>query len=125
MKTTNIILNLGLAAGLATLAGCGSGDTNNGDSAPAVSAEGAGGSETAPTSGDTDTHSASGTVDSVSGSEVTISHDPIKTLDWPAMSMTFTAQDAALLNGIKKGDRVSFAFTKTESASTLTSISKQ
>lgn len=120
----NIMIKAGLMATLVTLAACESGETNKAGSASATGAES--GSEPGSTSGDSaDTHSATGTVASVSGNEVTISHEPIKTLDWPAMSMTFSAQDAALLNGIKPGDRVSFAFTKTESASTLTSIAKQ
>lgn len=97
---------------LVSLAACGSAETKKGES-PAATLQSA------------DTHSGTGTVDSVSGNEVTISHDPIETLGWPAMTMAFTAEDAGLLNGIQAGDRVSFAFSKTGSTSTLTSISKR
>ena len=70
-------------------------------------------------------HSATGTVRSISGTEVTIAHEEVKSIGWPAMEMTFTAADPALANGINAGDRVSFAFTKGDGATTLTSISKQ
>ena len=115
-----MIMKAGVLGALVTLAGCGgeeatkSGTPDNAATTGAASAANGG-----------ETHSATGTVDSVSGSEVTISHDPVKTLGWPAMTMGFTAPDAALLNGIKPGDRVSFVFSKTDDASTITSISKQ
>ncbi len=41
------------------------------------------------------------------------------------MTMPFTVSDPALLNGIKAGDRVTFAFSKSGSTYTLTSIAKQ
>ena len=121
MKT---MMKASLMAALVTLAACGSGETNKSNSETRAGTDGAGSSNGA-SANTSDTHSATGTVDSVSGSEVTISHDPIKTIGWPAMTMPFTAQDAALLNGIKPGDRVSFVFSKTGDASTITSISKQ
>ena len=121
MKT---IMKAGLTAALATLAACGSGETNKGNSESGVANQSAPSSEgsSAKTS---ETHSTTGTVDSVSGNEVTISHDPVATLGWPAMTMPFAVQDAALLNGFKPGDRVSFVFSKTDAASTITSISKK
>ena len=70
------------------------------------------------------THSAEGTVDSVSGKVVTISHGPIKSLEWPAMTMPFSA-NAAAVGSIKAGDRVAFTFSKTGDESVLISIAKQ
>lgn len=70
-------------------------------------------------------HSATGTVESLSGSEVKIAHEAIQSIGWPAMTMSFTAKEAAQLEGIQAGDRVSFSFVKSDDTSTLTSISKQ
>lgn len=109
----NIFMKTAAAALLVSLAACGNPQSGKGEGAPA---------STSPSQAD---HSATGTVDSISGNEVTISHEPIKSLDWPAMTMTFTASDPALLGDVKVGDRVSFAFSKSGSESTLTSISKQ
>lgn len=113
-EAMNIIMKTGVATMLVSLAACGNVETDKGGPAPAATSK-----------SEANIHTATGTVDSISGTDATISHDPIKSLDWPAMKMTFTATDAALLEGVKAGDRVSFAFSKSGSASTLTSISKQ
>ena len=116
-KNMNII-KAGAIAALVTLGACGAQDADKSGAA--------GGTQSGPvTSGAGETHSGIGTVESVSGNEVTISHEEIKSVGWPAMTMAFTAKDATLLNGIKAGHRVSFAFNKAESTSALTSISKQ
>jgi Cu(I)/Ag(I) efflux system membrane fusion protein len=39
---------------------------------------------------------------------VTIAHDPIASLDWPAMTMGFRARDPALLRPLKPGQKVDF-----------------
>ncbi len=114
----NIIIKASTIAALATLGACGAEEANKNDAA--------GKTESVPaTATEGETHSGTGTVTGISGNEVTISHEEIKSIGWPAMTMAFTANNAALLNGIKAGDRVSFAFSKGESASTLTSIAKQ
>lgn len=46
-------------------------------------------------------------VDTKAGT-VTIDHGPIKALNWGAMTMPFKVSDAALLNGLKVGAKVSF-----------------
>lgn len=46
-------------------------------------------------------------VDAKAGT-VTIDHGPIKALNWGAMTMPFKVSDAALLNGLKVGAKVSF-----------------
>jgi Cu/Ag efflux protein CusF len=51
-------------------------------------------------------------VDLPSG-EIDIAHEPMPSLKWPAMRMTFKAQDAALLEGLKAGDKVEFDIVKT------------
>ncbi len=110
----NIVMKAGLAAALASVAACGAAETNNGNtSSPAVQ------EKTAVT------HSTTGTVTTVSAGNVTISHEPVATLQWPAMIMTFVANDAAILRGIKPGDNVSFAFRQSGNGATVTSITKR
>lgn len=116
----NIIMKAGVLATLATLAACGAENATK-----SGTAENAAATAVAPAASAGETHSATGTVKSISGSDVTIAHEAVESIGWPAMEMTFTAADAALVNGIKAGDRVSFAFTKGDGATTLTSISKQ
>lgn len=45
--------------------------------------------------------------------KVTLRHEPIPTLEWPAMQMLFGVSDAGLLRGLKVGDRVRFVLQKT------------
>ena len=113
------MIKAGLLATLAVLAACGAKQpTKNGASDN--------GAEAAVGAADADArHSATGTVQRISGNEVTIAHDAIKSIGWPAMEMTFTANDAAALEGISKNDRVSFEFQKSGSAPVLTSIHKR
>ena len=115
----NIMKKVSVLAGLAALAACGAQEANKSGGDEAGNAAEAG-SENAG-----ETHSATGTVDSIAGNQVTISHEPVQSIGWPAMTMAFTAGDPTLLNGIKAGDRVTFAFSNSGSTSTLTSISKQ
>ena len=63
-----------------------------------------------PVPGAPQTHKARGTVaalDALAGT-VEISHGPIPSLQWPAMSMEFKVGDKAMLAGIKKGQAVEF-----------------
>ncbi len=46
-------------------------------------------------------------VDAASG-HVELAHDPIASLQWPAMSMGFQVEDKSQLSSIKPGDRVEF-----------------
>jgi len=41
-------------------------------------------------------------------STVTIRHDAIPAVDWPAMTMTFKANPSSLLTGLKVGEKVAF-----------------
>jgi Cu(I)/Ag(I) efflux system protein CusF len=60
------------------------------------------------------THRASGTVTTVdqASSKVTISHGPVQTLKWPAMTMTFGVKDKALLGKLSPGKKVDFEFVQ-------------
>ena len=115
----NIIKRASMLAGLAALAACGAQEANESGTP--------GGANTAEAASETPgvTHSATGTVDNISGNKVTISHEAIESVGWPPMTMPFAVSDASLVKDIKAGDRVSFAFTKSGSTATLTSVSKQ
>lgn len=54
------------------------------------------------------THHGSGKVEVVSKNEITISHGPISSLQWGAMTMGFKLPASGLPQGIKVGDRVDF-----------------
>ncbi|MGE0114974.1 MAG: copper-binding protein [Steroidobacteraceae bacterium] len=54
---------------------------------------------------------------------VVIAHEPIKSFDWPSMTMKFKVADPALLTGIAVGNKVSFTLQgKDMMKSTVTSI---
>lgn len=70
--------------------------------------------------------SASGVVESVDAAAktVTIAHEAVKSLEWPAMTMTFQAPTVDL-GTIKQGDKVSFEFTAVDMDGTITSITRK
>lgn len=57
-------------------------------------------------------YTAKGTVVEIdtAGKKITIAHDPIPALNWPAMTMRFAVEQPALLSGLKAGDAISFDF---------------
>lgn len=59
-----------------------------------------------------ETHKGKGTVKSVDAGKGTVSlaHDPIGGMKWPAMTMTFKAKDKAMLEKVKPGAKVEFSF---------------
>ncbi len=61
-----------------------------------------------------------GTIKSLdtAGSSVTLAHGPLPALGWPAMTMTFPVENAALLRGHKAGERVRFGFKKPDAGKT-------
>jgi Cu(I)/Ag(I) efflux system protein CusF len=60
------------------------------------------------------THKGTGKVTKVdpATNSVTIAHEPVSTMNWPAMTMTFKAKDKTLLEKIKQGDKVDFEFVQ-------------
>ena len=73
----------------------------------------------------TDTHAGHGKVVSVDtqAETVKLTHDPIKSLKWPKMTMDFKARDPALLKDLKPGDQVDFELTKIASRYLIIKIS--
>jgi Cu(I)/Ag(I) efflux system periplasmic protein CusF len=52
---------------------------------------------------------------------LTISHEPVASLQWPAMTMGFKAPDADL-SALQAGDRIRFEFTASGMDATITRI---
>jgi Cu(I)/Ag(I) efflux system protein CusF len=63
-------------------------------------------------------------VDAAAG-RVSLDHDPIAAISWPAMSMQFTVEAPADLQGIAVGDRVSFELKSATETQVITSITEQ
>lgn len=63
-------------------------------------------------------------VDAAAGT-VSLDHEPIAAISWPAMSMQFTVEDPADLQGIAVGDRVSFELKSATETSVVAEIAKQ
>ncbi|MGB7543577.1 MAG: copper-binding protein [Burkholderiales bacterium] len=60
-------------------------------------------------------------IDQTKGS-VTLKHDPIKSLKWPAMTMEFDVRDRKLLDGIKPEQKVTFEFVEEKGRYVIVSI---
>ncbi len=54
------------------------------------------------------THHGTGRVEAIDKDEISISHGPIPSLQWPAMTMSFKLSSSGLPQDIKVGDRVDF-----------------
>lgn len=57
-------------------------------------------------------HKTTGTVQSVDAAagKVKLAHDPVKSLNWPAMTMNFKVQDKAMLDKLSKSKKVEVEF---------------
>ncbi|MEW6312612.1 MAG: efflux RND transporter periplasmic adaptor subunit [Pseudomonadota bacterium] len=69
-------------------------------------------------------HEVDGKVESISGNEITLSHGPVKSLGWGAMTMPFQLARPDLSTGIKPGDRVHFGFRQGDGSYVIEQISK-
>jgi Cu(I)/Ag(I) efflux system membrane fusion protein len=59
------------------------------------------------------THHAQGVIDAINpDGSVTVTHEPVSTLKWPAMTMDFVPAAPDLLHGLKPGARVAFDFAE-------------
>ncbi len=69
-------------------------------------------------------HAASGRITALHGTDITIAHGAIAGLNWPAMTMQFSLQDAALARGLAVGDTVSFSVRQDGQRYVVTQIQK-
>ena len=54
--------------------------------------------------------------------KITLKHGAIKNLDMPPMTMVFGVKDAAMLNGVKAGDKVRFVASNDGGKMTVTEM---
>ena len=70
------------------------------------------------------TYDTVGRIEQVASDKVTLSHQPVPALQWPAMTMTFRVEDPSLVRGYKVGDQVRFGFEQTPTGPALRHISR-
>lgn len=70
------------------------------------------------------THQAKAVVKSVNQDKgtVTLVHEPVKTLDWPAMTMSFLVKDPALFDKLSPNRKVDVEFVKDGSKYVVTRV---
>jgi Cu(I)/Ag(I) efflux system periplasmic protein CusF len=70
------------------------------------------------------THKGTGVVTNIdrAGGKVTLKHDPIKSLNWPTMTMAFAVKDKAMLDKLAKDKKVEFEFVQQGQQFVITSI---
>ena len=55
-------------------------------------------------------------------SQITLAHEPIAALNWPAMTMPFSLSSPALAKGLKVGDKVRFELKAAGMNGTITKL---
>jgi len=55
-------------------------------------------------------YEARGRIEALTADSITLSHEPVPAIGWPAMTMTFKLDPPGLAKGVKVGDRVAFGF---------------
>jgi len=68
-------------------------------------------------------HESVGRVEQIAPEAVTLSHQAVPALEWPAMTMSFRLADPALARGISAGDQVTFAFEQTPGGAVVRRLS--
>jgi Cu(I)/Ag(I) efflux system periplasmic protein CusF len=70
------------------------------------------------------THMATGVVQKLNpdAGVVTVAHEPVNSLNWPAMTMGFKLKDKALLAKLKEGQKVDFEFMQEGGDYVVTSV---
>lgn len=53
---------------------------------------------------------------------VTLAHEPVKSLNWPAMTMGFQVRDKMLLDKLTVGKTVDFEFTQADKGYVITNV---
>jgi Cu(I)/Ag(I) efflux system periplasmic protein CusF len=70
------------------------------------------------------THTAVGIVKKVdsAGLRITLRHEPIAALGWPAMTMPFAVKDRKILESLRPDQKVEFTFVQNGGAPVITAI---
>jgi Cu(I)/Ag(I) efflux system membrane fusion protein len=66
-----------------------------------------------------------GRIDKIAGLSVTIAHQPVPAINWPAMTMTFRLATPALEQGFKAGDRIRFRFDQPPEGPTVRAMAHE
>lgn len=56
---------------------------------------------------------------------IMLAHDPVPTLEWPAMTMGFSVEDKAVLKNVEKGQKIAFTFVDKDGRFVVTDIEKR
>lgn len=69
-------------------------------------------------------HKGTGVVKSVDPKKgtVTLAHEPIQSMNWPSMTMSFKAQDGKMVEGLTPGKKVEFEFIQQGKDNVITSV---
>jgi len=67
-------------------------------------------------------HKATGMVTKVDKDKVMIKHEPVRTLSWPGMTMTFIVKDKALMAKLAKDRKIDFEFRQEGRDYVMTSV---
>lgn len=67
-------------------------------------------------------HATKGKVIRIDAGVVTLAHEPVKSLDWPAMTMGFKVTDKKLLDKLTVGKTVDFEFAKADKGYVITKV---
>lgn len=65
-----------------------------------------------------------GKIEQITVNSVTLSHEPVPAIGWPAMTMTFQLPDPKIARGLKTGDRVRFGFDQPPAGPTIRRMAK-
>ncbi|MHA3795589.1 efflux RND transporter periplasmic adaptor subunit [Sphingomonas sp. YL-JM2C] len=65
-----------------------------------------------------------GKIEQITATSVTLSHEPVPAIGWPAMTMTFQLGAPTLARGLKVGDRVRFGFDQPPAGPTVRRMTK-
>lgn len=65
-----------------------------------------------------------GMIEQITAQSVTLSHEPVPALEWPAMTMTFQLASPALARDLKAGDRVRIGFDRPPAGPTVRRMAK-
>ncbi|MCY1167948.1 efflux transporter, RND family, MFP subunit [compost metagenome] len=65
-----------------------------------------------------------GKIEQITANSVTLSHEPVPAIGWPAMTMTVQLPDPKIPRGLKTGDRVRFGFDRPPAGPTIRRMTK-